>query len=376
MKIGIVGDDTMDKTDGVEQYMLTVGQWLTSKGHEVHYLVGETTRTDLPHLHSLSRNVKVRFNNNRVSVPLPARRSRIRRLLAREQFDVLYVQMPYSPFLAGRIIKAAPKHTAVVGIFHIMPYSWVVSVGTCLLRMLVWRNLRRFDAFLSVSRPAQHFSKRAFKISSRVVPNASPLKPFFNAKPLPAYKDVLTVVFLGRLVERKGCAQLLKAVAYLRATNAWPVNAQVVICGGGPLEAQLKQFVAESELDEIVSFTGFLTEEDKPRYLASADVVAYPSSGGESFGIVLLEAMAASRGVVLAGDNPGYRSVMAPHAASLFDPHDDVALANKLQHFLHDAKARKDARTWQQQYVRQFDITEVGQQLLAVFGEALHKRRP
>src|SRR6188474_3063449 len=119
MKIGIVGDDTLDKPDGVEQYIQTIGRWFAQEGHEVHFLVGETTRTDFPNIHSLSRNVKVRFNGNRLSIPLPANRARIRRLLAKEKFDVLYVQMPYSPFLAGRIVKAAGPKTAVVGAFHI-----------------------------------------------------------------------------------------------------------------------------------------------------------------------------------------------------------------------------------------------------------------
>ncbi len=375
MKIGIVGDDTMDKTDGVEQYMLTVGTWLAHKGHEVHYLVGETKRTDLPHLHSLSRNIKVRFNNNRLSIPLPANRRRIRRLLAREQFDVLYVQMPYSPFLAGRIIKAASKQTAVVGIFHIMPYSALVTWGTRVLRLFVARSLKRFDAFLSVSKPAGVFAHQAFGIQNKVVPNASPLTPFFKAKQLPQYKDVRTVLFLGRLVERKGCEHLLRAVAYLKGTNAWPADAQVVIIGAGPLEVQLKQFVADTELDEIVQFMGFVSEAEKPQYMASADIVVYPSLGGESFGIVLVEAMAASRGIVLAGNNPGYASVMAPHPASLFDPTDEVALSRKIAMYLQDDKARAKARAWQQDYVKRYDVSQVGKELLDVFAQALHKRR-
>ena len=73
MKIGLVFDDSLDSTDGVAQYVLALGDWLDDQGHEVHYLVGETHRTDLPNLHSLSRNVRVTFNGNKLGMPLPAR---------------------------------------------------------------------------------------------------------------------------------------------------------------------------------------------------------------------------------------------------------------------------------------------------------------
>jgi phosphatidyl-myo-inositol alpha-mannosyltransferase len=373
MKIGIVGDDTLDKTDGVEQYILTVGRWLSEQGHEVHYLVGETKRTDLPHLHSLASNVKVRFNGNRLSIPLPANKKRLRTLLRQEKFDVLYVQMPYSPFLAGRIIKAAGPETAIVGMFHILPHTWLTDVGTRLLRLLVSRSIKRFDAFLSVSTAAQHFAKRAFRIESTFVPNASPLNPFFQAKAFPEYEDKLVAMFHGRLVERKGCRYFLEAVAKLYHEGRWPEGAVVLISGAGPLNDSLQALVTDRQLNELVTFLGFTSEEDKPRFMASADVVVFPSTGGESFGIVLIEAMAASRGAVLAGNNPGYASVMQPRPASLFNPADVPAFAETLVKHLTDKKLRLSAHAWQQTYVKQYDVSVVGKRLLAVFKETLRK---
>jgi phosphatidyl-myo-inositol alpha-mannosyltransferase len=375
MKIGIVGDDTLDKTDGVEQYILTVGRWLAEEGHEVHYLVGETHRTDLSHLHSLSKNVKVRFNGNRLSIPLPASKTRIRQLLGKENFDVLYVQMPYSPALAARIVTAAGPRTAVVGAFHILPNNLLADWATRALRVVLSRNLRRFDKLLSVSTAAQKFAKDAFRIDTVFIPNASPLKPFFEGQPFPLYKNTLTVLCHGRLVERKGCGLFLAVVARLHTEGRWPVGAQVLISGAGPLETKLKQFVRTQALDDVVTFLGFIAEEDKPRFMASADIVVYPSTGGESFGIVLLEAMAASRGAVLAGDNPGYASVMSPRPDSLFNPLDLDAFTEKLLKYLTDEKLRKRARDWQQKYVKQYDVPVVGKKLVALFEEALHKRR-
>jgi len=375
LKIGFVFDDSLDKPDGVQQYVLTMGGWLASQGHNVHYLVGETKRADIPKMHSLSRNVKVRFNQNRMAMPLPARIGPIRELLAREQFDVLHVQVPYSPAMAARVIKSAGDKTAVVGMFHVAPHSGLVSMANRALGMWVRGTLKRFDAMMATSAPAAAFAKQTFGIDAQVVSLPIAIAPFASAKPFPQYKTGLHVLFLGRLVERKGCQYLLRAVAAARNAGTWPQNADVTICGGGPLEADLKAYVSENGLQNIVTFTGYISEADKPRYIASADVVVYPSTGGESFGIVLLEAMAGCRGLLLAGNNPGYASVLADHPDALFDPQDTTALANKIVDALAHPAKRQAARTWQTTYVQEFSTDKIGARTLAVFEQALHKRR-
>jgi phosphatidylinositol alpha-mannosyltransferase len=128
-------------------------------------------------------------------------------------------------------------------------------------------------------------------------------------------------------------------------------------------------------LEDIVEFVGFVSEADKPRYLATGDVVVYPSTGGESFGIVLLEGMAATNGVVLAGDNPGYASVMGERPEVLVNPKDEMQFATKLDKYLHDQPARQHAWEWQQQFVRRFDVPNVAEEILVVYSQALHKRR-
>jgi phosphatidylinositol alpha-mannosyltransferase len=375
LKIGLVFDDSLDKPDGVQQYVLILGRWLVRQGHDVHYLVGETKRGDLANLNSLSRNVKVKFNQNRMAIPLPANSRRIRELLAKEQFDVLHVQVPYSPALAGQVIKAAGPKTAVVGTFHILPHSKLVTFGNRLLGLWVQGTLRRFDAMMASTVPTQQFAKKTFKVDSQIVPLPLELENFYTAKPFPKYKTGKTVVSLGRLVERKGCQYLLKAVHHAVSDGTWPKDARVVVCGGGPLEAKLKKYTKTANIDHLVEFAGHISEEDKPRYLASADVVAYPSTGGESFGVVLLEALAATPGVVLAGNNPGYASVMAPRPESLFDPHDIPGFAAKLVEALTNKQLRDKTNKWQREYIHTFDVPEVGKQIVGIYGQALHKRR-
>jgi phosphatidylinositol alpha-mannosyltransferase len=374
VKIGIVFDDSLDKVDGVAQYVLIAGEWLAAQGHDVHYLVGSTKRTDLPKLYSLSRNMRVRFNKNRMSMPLPANKNRIRQLLHREQFDVLHIQMPYSPALAGRIIAAAGGSSAIVGTFHILPHSGLVHFATRMLGRAQRASLRRFDAVMSTSPPAAAFAKKTFKIDSTVVPLGIPLRRFFEAEPFAKYNDKRTIVTVGRLVARKGCQYLLAAIVNLKSRGLLASDVRVVVCGSGPLERKLKQYVRKYDIDNQVSFEGQISEADKPRYLACADIAVYPSTGGESFGIVLLEAMAAARGAVLGGNNRGYASVLGSHAEALFEPKAHNELADKLYGLLEDAKARREARRWQRLYVRQFDINNVGKQIEDVYRQALRKR--
>lgn len=372
MKIGLVLDDTLDTPDGVQQYVLNVGGWLSEQGHEVHYLVGATTRTDIPNVHSLSRNLHVRFNGNRMSMPLPTSRRRLRAFLAEQQFDVLHVQVPYSPFMAGRLLLAAPRTTAVIGTFHILPYSGLVTLANRVLAILNRRSGRRFDGVVAVSAPAREFARRVYGYDTEVVPNPVRLSQFEGVV---SDSDSLNIVFLGRLVPRKGAQHLLRAVAYLQEHQLYEHDFTVTIGGKGAMRPELERYVRAHNLSDMVRFYGFIDEEHKALFLAQADIAVYPSTAGESFGIVLLEAMASARGVVLAGDNPGYAAVMQPYSAQLFDPHDTVQLAEKLAWYMSRPIEREAAARLQKSYVRHFDIGVVGRRLLIMYDRALQSRR-
>lgn len=375
MKIGFVLDDSLDKADGVQQYIITLGAWFVSRGHEVHYLVGQTERTDIKNIHSLSRNIQARFNQNRVSTPLPAPKTKVKQLLEDEKFDVLHVQMPFSPLLAAKIVSAALPETAIIGTFHIIPFSKLESLATTTLGLVLRRTINRFDATYSVSLPAQQFAKKAFGINTTVLPNAVHVSRFAAAKPFPQYADkTITIVFLGRLVERKGCMALLKAVALLN-TQQKLSRVRVLICGKGPLLSSLESFVKRSKLGHVVHFVGFVNEDDKARYLSSADIAVFPSTGGESFGIVLIEAMAAGSKVVLGGDNVGYRSVLGQKSDQLVNPNNSVDFAKTLLHFISNKRAQDAANKWQQQQISQYDVKVVGAHLLSSYEANIAKRR-
>lgn len=366
-KIGLVLDDSLDRKDGVQQYVRSLGNWLSAQGHTVHYLAGQS-KTDNKTVHSLSRNIGVKFNGNRLTVPLPANSRAIKTLLARERYDVLHIQMPYSPLMAGKVIRLASPQTAVVGTFHVLPFGGLQRRGNRALGLVQKRQLRRLDAICSVSAPAQAFARTHYGLASRVIPN------MIDA---PAWRSALhphtgRIVFLGRLVSRKGCAELLRAV--LELPEPLRNNLEVLIAGDGPERQKLEKFACGHELDQV-TFLGFIDEKHKADLLASAELAVFPALGGESFGIVLIEAMAAGSGVVLGGNNPGYKSVLAPWPEALIDPRDTKAFSASLTHFLSSEKLRAKIHAQQQTAVKQYDVNVVGSQIVGLYNEALLRRQ-
>lgn len=369
MKIAFVLDDTLDSSDGVQQYVLLVSDWLRNHGHDVHYITGNTSRTDLANIHSMTKNVRVRFNRNRLSVPLPARSAEIKELLAKEAFDVLHIQMPFSPFLAGKVIASATQNTAIVATYHIAPHSKVVTAANKTLGIIQKKTVARIDSIISVSPVAQGFAQKTTGKQSVVIPNSIDIKRWQLEKKQTRTTDI---AFLGRLVSRKGCVFLLRALNELKESGKLK-DQKVVIAGDGPERKQLESYVESHGLRKNVSFLGYISEYAKRKLLQETKLAIYPATGGESFGIVLLEAMAAGA-VVLAGDNPGYASVIGQADGSLITPQDTNGFANRIAEVLTDSSQMAALRKRQQSLLSQYDINTVGGAILAVYTEAKRKR--
>lgn len=375
LAIAYVLDDSMDSTDGVQQYVRTVSDWMQAEGHTCHFIVGHSRKDD-PTTHSMSSVVRLSFNKNRVATPLPARKKRIQEVMTKTDFDVLHVQMPYSPLLAGKIVHNAPSSAAVVGTFHILPYGTVHHAANKALGHVLRPSLKRFDEIVSVSPAAQTFAKSVYGIESSVIPNTIDARKFVTKRSLTPEKRPVRIVFLGRLVERKGVMELLRALSVLQVE--YPQVAAKIECiigGSGKLAPALKRYAHEHKLDHMVEFIGFVPEEDKAKLLASADIAVFPALGGESFGIVLIEAMAAGSRVVLGGDNPGYRSVLGERPELLVNPKDSRQFAQTLVKLLTDNNLRQTVFRWQTRTVRQYDIAVVGPKLVSLYEQALAKRR-
>jgi len=375
LRIGFVLDDGLDNPDGVQQNILTFGSWLRNQGHDVNYLVGKTTRTDIPGVISLSKNLPVSFNENRLSMPIISSAKKINQVLSQEKFDVIHVQVPYSPLMAARLIKRLDKRVALIGTFHILPSGWASSYGTKLLGRALKYNLKNFDRQLAVSVPAKIFAKQSFDIDCHVLPNPVDTKRFVPINALKKESGNIRLLFLGRLVERKGCEHLLQAVQRMASQYPPKTAWQLDICGDGAMKQKLKKLAGASGLEKNLSFHGFVSEAEKIQFMRRADVSILPSTGGESFGIVLIEAMASRGGIVLGGNNPGYASVLGSLPESLIDPFDYEAFAKTLSKYIDSKRSRAALYKKQQALVGEFDIEVVGPKLLEIYKACIRTKK-
>lgn len=375
LTIGFVFDDTLDVLDGVQQHIVTIGEELRRRGHDVHYLVGETHDSPVPNTHPLSRNVMVRFNGNRMRIPLPAKRARIRETLAAHDFDILHVQAPYSPFMAGRVLSAASRHTGVVATYHIASADLASRVGGRLLGLINASTHRRVDEVVAVSQVAARYAEQTAHVRGVVIPNPVDVDKLAVSRPGPSSSEEHLAVFLGRFVPRKGAELLLDAIAYGEAHDMFPEGFHVKFAGKGPLLDECRR--RAEALRTPIEFLGFVEEEDKPALLASADVAVFPATGGESFGIVLLEAIASGAGVTLAGDNPGYRSTLLGDDDALFDVGADHArvLAKRIRRALVDPDWAQALHERELRLLARYDVGSVADRLEEVYRRAIADRR-
>ncbi|WP_125963373.1 glycosyltransferase family 4 protein [Bifidobacterium dolichotidis] len=378
LTIGFVFDDTLDVLDGVQQHIVTLGRELAQRGHTVHYLVGETHESPMPHTHSMAHNIEVPFNGNRMRIPLPASRRHIREVLERTPFDILHVQAPYSPFMAGQVLSMADPRTGVVATYHIASADLASRIGGSLLGTINHHTHRRVDEVIAVSDVAAQYATRTAGVRGTIIPNPIDVRRFASAGPLPAGFPPRGkhVVFLGRFVERKGAGLLLDAIEYGEQHGLFPQGFHVTFAGKGPL---LDSCIARaSQFETPIEFLGYVDECDKPALLRSADVAVFPATGGESFGIVLLEAIAAGAGVTLAGDNPGYHSTLLGDKDALFsiDEHTHARdLAERISLALTSANWSNALHDRERALLQRYDVRTVASQVERIYARALAKRR-
>lgn len=373
LNIAFVLDDGFDSIDGVQRNILTLGDWLTRNGHSVKYLVGATKRKDIDNIIPLSKNLRVRYNGNVLSISLYSSTKEILEVLNKEKFDVVHVQIPYSPFMGAKVLKHAAKHSLIVGTFHILPYKKFHHIGNYILGFWLRNNLKLIDLKYSVSVPAADFAKKTHNFDSEILPNPVDIS-LFSGKERTRDGADLNIVFLGRLVPRKGCKEFLKAISVIKTQKLIKGSFKVHICGHGHQANELKNYVSTSNLSENVVFHGFVSEEDKISMLQSADIAVFPAIEGESFGIVLIEAMAAKSGVVLAANNPGYESVMGSIPEAIFNPKETQELADLIAKIANSSDLSESIHIKQQVLVSNFDIDKIGARLLTDYQNGLERK--
>ncbi len=330
----------------MQQHIAHLAGELRSRGHTVRILTpatGPRARQVEYGVYRLGWAAPVRVNGSvaRIAVA-PDLKGRIRNLLLREQFDVLHLHEPLASALPLTMLHLNGVSGAVnVGTFHAYARHGLTSTSEWAYvsaRPFLSRYARRLQGRIAVSQPALEFVQRFFPGDYRVIPNGVDTHRFSpDVPPLPQYMDgKLNVLYLGRFEARKGAKYLLRAIPLIR--EHYP-ETRFIIAGDGPLRPGFERLVAQAGLRDVI-FPGRVPAEDLPALYTSAHVYCAPNTGGESQGIVLLEALAAGRAVV-ASSIPGFRTVVTHQQDALLVPpanHEELAWA--VCHLLNDAAER------------------------------------
>jgi phosphatidylinositol alpha-mannosyltransferase len=253
-------------------------------------------------------------------------------MLDRERFDVIHYHEPFVPFLSLQVLR----HSRAVNIATFHAYSGFSPSYEFGQRMMK-RFAKRLHGRIAVSAAARHFIGRFFPGEYKVIPNGVDLTQFQDVPPFARWRDgIPNILFVGRLENRKGLMYLLRAYYQLRLEG---LGCRLLIVGQGPQAAEARRYISSRRLGGV-EMLGRLSDHDKARAFATADIYASPATGQESFGIVLLEAMAAGVPIVCS-DIHGYKGVVRRNEqAVLVPPRDAEGLAAALGALLRDPLLR------------------------------------
>ncbi len=314
---------------------------------------------------------KVSFNDSQAPLALwPAAAYEVASTLKKIAPEVVHVHEPAVPWvsLAATVRSPAP----VVGTFH----AWSDSDRIYrMARPVIRPLLRKIAIRLAVSPAARDYHAGALGWSTgsfRVVPNAVHVSRFRDAEPFPRDGDAAdpTLLFVGRIEKRKGLATLIAAFLQLKASRP---DLRLLVVGDGP-ERDECQAMLPGRLRDDVTFLGRVEADDLPRWYRSADVYVAPALGGESFGIVLLEAMAAGTAVV-ASDIPGYRTVVDDRVTGMLaDPGDPSSLAGVLAGVLDGASLRGSLVAAARDTAKAHDWPIVASRVREAYRDAIRRR--
>jgi phosphatidylinositol alpha-mannosyltransferase len=330
VRIGLICPYSLTIPGGVQGQVLGLARTLRHLGHDVRVLAPCDGPPPDAGVTPLGNSVPTATNGSVAPLaPDPAAQLRTIRALRDEAFDVLHVHEPMcpGPTMTALLVRSAP----VVATFHRSGDSVAYAVARPAVR---WLARRRIDLRCAVSPDALATAQNALGGDYELLFNGIEVERFAKAEPYSPDGDSAgpTILFIGRHEERKGLAVLLDAMAQL------PASVRVWVGGVGPQTELLR---SKHGADPRISWLGRLSDHDVSARLAAADVFCAPSLGGESFGVVLLEAMAAGATVVASGLD-GYRNVATDGVDSvLVPPGDAQALGEALKRVLSDDGLRQ-----------------------------------
>lgn len=296
----------------------------------------------------------------------------LKKYLKREKFDILHFHEPFLPFLPWQILLAS--ETINVGTFHCFPEAsgFLKALGTPIKTFVFSHLAKRIKKFSAVSRTASVFTKDLVG-EIEIIPNAIDLRRFGRPKKIKRFCDEkINLLYIGRLTKRKGILYLLKTVRYLTQTYD---NFRLIVVGDGPLKEKTKEFIKRHKLKNI-DLEGYVSDKQLPSYFATADIFCAPAIHGESFGIVLLEAMRAGLPIV-AFANAGYKEILKgkPFCDFLAESKDVKNLSWQLSRLIASKSLRKKLGKAGLEEVQKYSWERVGKRILEFYKGAISKKQ-
>lgn len=365
MNIGLVCPYSFDVAGGVQGHVSELATELNRRGHRVNVLAPAEDDARVPDFVTpAGRSLGIRYNGSVARLSFgPVTYSKVRRWIGDHDFDVLHLHEPIAPSLSLLALIAAEG--PIVATFHTStPRSRALSAFQGVLRPF----MEKVTARIAVSTLARRVQVEHLGGDAVEIPNGVNVTRHRGAMPLPGYpRTGGTIGFVGRFDEpRKGMGMLLEAAHRLLDDHP---DLRIMVVGSGDAE-ELRR-TAGPQLAKRMEILGAVDDATKARALRSVDLYCAPNTGGESFGMILTEAMAANTAVV-ASDLPAFRAVLADGAAgALCPPGDAPALASTLHELLVDGQRRGVLAEEGRKRVAAYDWTVVTERVLRVYETAM-----
>jgi phosphatidylinositol alpha-mannosyltransferase len=368
MKVGLVTPYVYPLPGGVTQHVRYLYENLRLRGHDVRILSSShgLQRASEGDIIRIGKGFSLPVNGSVGTITLSPRFiSQVREMLEREQFDLLHFHEPFVPFLSPIILRLSTSVN--VATFHAYGgFSPSYEFGRRAMRGYA----DRLHGRIAVSGAAKHFIERYFPGDYKVIPNGVDIDRFQRAVPLARWQDgPSNILFVGRFEPRKGLLDLLKAYRILKKTGC---DCRLLVVGTGPLWREARRYVASARLRDV-EFLGRVSDEEKAQLFRTADVYASPATGGESFGIVLLEAMASGTAIV-ASDIHGYKGVVRRgREALLVPPREPKAIAGAIARLLNDDELRAEMAAAGRHRAEEFSWPRVTAKVDAYYGVVIRR---
>jgi phosphatidylinositol alpha-mannosyltransferase len=373
MKIGLVSPYDFASPGGVTDHVQHLARQLRQHDHAVR-IFAPSSRADIDfdtrEFYRIGTPIAVPVNDSVARITLSFHlANQVAAIIEAERFDVLHFHEPLMPALPITMLQAST--TANVGTFHAFAHS---NIGYYYGRGILQPYLDRLHRGIAVSEPARSFFNRYFPdFPLRIIPNGIDIEVFKpGLSPIRHLRDdCVNILFVGRLEKRKGLGDLLRGYEFMRARVP---HSRLIIVGDGPLRGKVESYITRHRVPNVV-LAGYVPDSVKPRYYNSADIFCAPATGAESFGIVLLEAMASGLPVV-ATEVPGYMSVLEPGRDSLtVRPKGWAELGAALIVLTRDAELRRRMGAYGHEKARRYAWETVASQVIEVYEEARESAR-